>query len=522
MRDGKVSRNDIDEAVKASRPLSVLLPFEIVTGKARLARDPLHSAVALYPAELAQIEYESPTTTLWRDAPCKLSLDHARHAANGPTAAEVYPSITGEGVRVAILDTGIDLTHPDFAGRIEIYKKIAAATTFADTNGHGTHVASIAAGSGIASDRRYRGFAPDSTLLIYKVSADNGSIQESDLMAAVWEALTDGADIINISAGSDTLYDPEHPFSLLAEYVVGQGICIVAAAGNDGPIAGSVDFPASIPEVIAVGSVDSAFEINNNSSRGPNAAGQVKPDLVAVGVDVCAARSTSSPFTAAPSFAYYTVLSGTSVSSPAVAGAIACLKQAHPDASVDELRQQLTAYCYDLGLSANTQGVGALDLFRSLYSVSERDAMTQLSTGLKSALLGTSGLTEMMNYGVIEVYSGESPQFAHFAPTGTLLAVITDSGNPFTQGSPTNGLQLNRDVPGELRAEGEWRMKGVATGTAGWWRWKWYLADPNTTDPYYPRIDGVVGDSLFLDDLDITPSTDVAITNFVLTVSGEA
>jgi hypothetical protein len=124
----------------------------------------------------------------------------------------------------------------------------------------------------------------------------------------------------------------------------------------------------------------------------------------------------------------------------------------------------------------------------------------------------------MMNYGIIDVYSGDPPQYAHQAPTGTWLARITTNGDTFIPGTLTGGLTLNGDTMGVLRDTGDWVLQGVAYGTAGWWRWKWRLEDPNTTDPYYPRIDGDVGTSLVLASKTITPATLIAIDSFYMTI----
>lgn len=142
--------------------------------------------------------------------------------------------------------------------------------------------------------------------------------------------------------------------------------------------------------------------------------------------------------------------------------------------------------------------------------------MIKLSTGLASAVLGDYGLSRMMNRGIIDIYSGTPPEQPHMSPTGTWLGRITKNGNTFIAGSSTNGLLLDRTEPGVLKDSGDWVLKGVANGTAGWWRWKWYLADPNTTDPYYPRVDGLVGDSLFLTTTNITLSTNMPIDKFYL------
>ena len=142
----------------------------------------------------------------------------------------------------------------------------------------------------------------------------------------------------------------------------------------------------------------------------------------------------------------------------------------------------------------------------------------RVSHGLRSALLGSWGLTSMMDYGVIELYSGEQPSSASLSPTGTLLGRITTNGDSFTPGSATGALKLIQDDDGGLTKSGVWRLVGVANGTAGWWRWKWNLPDDNSNSLYYPRMDGAVGESLTLGTVDITTLTDVEITGFYVNI----
>lgn len=146
--------------------------------------------------------------------------------------------------------------------------------------------------------------------------------------------------------------------------------------------------------------------------------------------------------------------------------------------------------------------------------------MTRISTGLAHAVLGYYGLAQTMSGGVIDIYSGNPPEYAHWEPEGIWLGRVTTGGRTFVAGQPEGGLLLDRSTPGALRDTGDWILKGVAVGTAGWWRWKWNKADPNTTDPYYPRVDGVVGECLFLGDPNITPSTFIPIDQFYLRFGG--
>lgn len=138
----------------------------------------------------------------------------------------------------------------------------------------------------------------------------------------------------------------------------------------------------------------------------------------------------------------------------------------------------------------------------------------RISDGLRASLLGEYGLSAMMNYGIITVRSGIQPASASFAPTGTLLARITQNGDAFVPDSITGGLQVILADSGALTLNGLWRMKGVATGDAGWWRWQWNSTDDEEDSLYYPRMDGAVGESLVLAADAITGATNVAITDF--------
>jgi hypothetical protein len=138
----------------------------------------------------------------------------------------------------------------------------------------------------------------------------------------------------------------------------------------------------------------------------------------------------------------------------------------------------------------------------------------RLSLGLENSLLGEFGLSAMMNYGVIEIYSGEQPDGAENSPTGTLLGRITQNGVPFQVGTVIGGCQLELLGTGGLGFVPGWRLKGVTTGIAGWWRWKWNQPDDDSDSLYYPRMDGLVGESLVLRSNSITSASDILISNF--------
>jgi len=146
----------------------------------------------------------------------------------------------------------------------------------------------------------------------------------------------------------------------------------------------------------------------------------------------------------------------------------------------------------------------------------------RLSAGLQSSLLTEFGLAAMMNYGVIEVYSGAQPITASDAPTGTLLGTITEDGLDFTSGSTAGGLRTAYSGPlGGLVKQGTWRLRGAADGAPGWWRWKWNAADDDSESLFLPRVDGEVGESLVLGINQISPTTNIEIADFLVAFSGE-
>jgi len=139
----------------------------------------------------------------------------------------------------------------------------------------------------------------------------------------------------------------------------------------------------------------------------------------------------------------------------------------------------------------------------------------RVSTGLALSMLGNYGLRAMMNYGFIDVFSGDQPLSPDQVPTGTRLAKITTDSLDFVIGSQADGaLVLGQDDLGVLTKQGTWMLEGVDTGTAGWWRWHWNSFDDDAQSFYYPRMDGLVSESLILTSTSITPSTSVEIDSF--------
>lgn len=298
---------------------------------------------------------------VWLDGKRRSTLDHSTDQIGAPVAWEA--GLTGEGTTVAVLDTGVDQTHPDLADREIGEQNFTDAPDNVDNFGHGTHVASIVAGTGAKSDGRYRGVAWGASILDGKVLDDNGFGMESWIVAGMEWAAEQGAQVANLSlGGGDTPgLDPmeEAVNTLSAEY----GTLFVIAAGNSGPRPETVGSPGSAEAALTVGAVDRDDAIASFSSRGPRVGdGGIKPDVTAPGVDIVAASHAAG--TIAPPVADgYTALSGTSMATPHVAGVAALLAQRHPDWTGDRLKAVLSASAAPApGLTAFDQGSGRVDV----------------------------------------------------------------------------------------------------------------------------------------------------------------
>ncbi|MDG4832079.1 S8 family serine peptidase [Solwaraspora sp. WMMD1047] len=299
---------------------------------------------------------------VWLDATGHTRLDESTALVNAPAAWDA--GLTGEGVTIAVLDSGIDASHPDLAGRVAEVANFTAEEA-GDQSGHGTLVASAAAGTGAASGGTYRGLAPGATLLDGKVTNAEGTFRESAVIEGMQWAADQGAQVVNLSLGATVRAETTpHPFEQAVDRLTQQaGLLFVAAAGNAGAADGTVESPASARSAVGVGAVDKDGVIWEQSSPGPRAgATVVKPDLLAPGVEVTGARA-SEGYIGVPVDNDYVRDSGTSLSAPLVAGAAALLLEAEPDLAPAELKARLMASADPrTGEPAYQQGAGLLDV----------------------------------------------------------------------------------------------------------------------------------------------------------------
>ncbi|GLZ28292.1 serine protease [Lentzea sp. NBRC 105346] len=314
---------------------------------------------------------------VWLDGKVSASLDKSVPQIGAPQAWQA--GFTGKNATVAVLDTGVDATHPDLADAVSESKDFTESPSGTDDRvGHGTHVASTITGEGT-----YRGVAPDAKLAIGKVLNDFGGGRESWIIAGMeWAAAR--ADVVNMSLGSPWPSEGDDPMSLALNKLTEQtGALFVVAAGNSGPSDESIGSPAAADEALTVGAVDRQDNLADFSSRGPRwNNGAIKPDITAPGVGIVAARAKNGQF-GKPGDTHV-ALSGTSMATPHVAGAAAILAGQHPDWTAPQLKAALMSTAKpNAELTVYQQGAGRVDVAKAVTTtVTASEASLNLGTAL--------------------------------------------------------------------------------------------------------------------------------------------
>ncbi|MEX0920562.1 MAG: S8 family serine peptidase [Candidatus Pacearchaeota archaeon] len=276
-------------------------------------------------------------------------------------ANEVWDfNITGEGINVAVFDTGIYDEHSALSVDLEI-DYTGEGTN--DLHGHGTHVAGIVA----SNDEEYKGVAPGANLFNVKVLNQEGVGYSSDIIEGLDWALENGADIASMSFGAEVdSCDGTDVLSRAVDSAVDKGLVVVIAAGNSGPDSETITIPGCSQKGIAVGASDNNDNVPDWSSRGPTADGRIKPDVLAPGVSIISTRNDGE----------FAIGSGTSASTPHVSGLIALLLQEDSSLTSEDLKDIFRDTSIDLGLDDNTQGFGRVDAFEAyayVANVTEED-----------------------------------------------------------------------------------------------------------------------------------------------------
>ena len=311
---------------------------------------------------------------VWLDTVVRATLDVSVPRIGAP---QVWAGGNrGEGIEIAVLDTGVDAGHPDLDDLDDNpatndpkelqSRDFTGEGDTRDARGHGTHVAGIAAGTGQSSGGTYIGTAPGANLWNLRVLDSSGFGLSSWIIAALEFAslgpdevlgTDDEADVANMSLGGSPTGSGNDPLSLAVDLAVSRGLVVVVAAGNEGPDMLTVTRPGVARKAITVGATDDVDNIAFFSSRGPTSDLRLKPDVVAPGVAI---RSTARGDG-------YTVLSGTSMATPHVAGAAALILHAHPDWDPAKVKAALMNHALPLeGRLLWEQGAGRIRLPESV------------------------------------------------------------------------------------------------------------------------------------------------------------
>ncbi|MEU1127711.1 S8 family serine peptidase [Streptomyces sp. NPDC005899] len=313
---------------------------------------------------------------LWLDGKAQATLKDSVPQVNAPQAWAA--GFDGKGVTVAVLDTGIDATHPDVKDRVKQARSFVPGEEVVDRNGHGTHVASTIAGSGAASGGAAKGVAPAADLIVGKVLGDEGSGADSGIIEAMEWAKAEGADVVSMSLGSSVPDDGTDPMAQAVDALSADGGPLFVIAAGNAYGAGTIGSPGSAASALTIAAVDKQDDRADFSSMGPLVRSYgLKPDLSAPGVDIEAAASQAVP----GADGMYRQMSGTSMATPHVAGAAAVLKQRHPDWSGQRVKDALMASSKQL--PAHTpyeQGTGRLDVKAAIDTTIEATGSVEVAS----------------------------------------------------------------------------------------------------------------------------------------------
>ena len=335
--------------------------------------------------------------SIYFDAPLKYFNYDAGEITNGHKVHDLL-RLTGKDVTIAVLDSGVDATHPDLPQGTKVVQNVKLVGDLGvagvsgwienvpntDTSsGHGTHVAGTVGGTGQASlsdlrrPRAHDGIAPDSRLI--GLGAGEGisilhALLGFDYALANRERY--GIDIITNSWGaSGGPYDPSNPINKASYEAYRQGMVVAFAAGNDGPDEDLLNPYAIVPWVINVGSGTKAKDLSSFSSRGVEGDFYKHVDVVAPGSSIISTRAPNTPLGATgpvldaanPSYTlYYSTLSGTSMATPFVAGTAAVLLEANPDLSPDQIENIIVSTATPMNYPYHVVGGGYIDVLAAV------------------------------------------------------------------------------------------------------------------------------------------------------------
>lgn|GEM_PF-2751176 len=332
-------------------------------------------AATVGPDTLAALRAHPDVTAVHPDREVKAILDTSVSYVKAPAFWTSHGGFRGAGQVIAVVDTGIDYTHADLGACAWIGSgcKVAGGYDFhnddadpVDDNGHGTHVAATAAGNG-----SLLGVAPDATLLAYKVLGADGSGYMSTVIAGIEAAVdpdgdldtSDHADVINLSLGGPG--DPDDPSSQAVDAATAAGVVVVAAAGNSGAYF-TVGSPGTARTAITVASISEDGVPAWTNSAGPVAGTfDLKPEVAAPGVSICAARAQGTGLGPECIDTTHISISGTSMATPHVAGAAALLRGVLPSLSPQDIKSLIVQNGDPATFDPLQGGAGILDIVQA-------------------------------------------------------------------------------------------------------------------------------------------------------------
>jgi len=317
---------------------------------------------------IKQVEYDALVHIMLDDATYWFGVDKAVTEFGVDGNADGSATYSKDDVVIAILDTGIDVNHVDLDGGKVIGWKdfVNNQPNPYDDEGHGTHVSSIAAGTG-EGNAAYKGVAPGAALVGVKVLNKKGTGTVSDVNAGIqWvidNKATLGIEILNISLGISGSSDGTDSTSTLVNAAFDAGIVVTVSAGNEGPEKYTIGSPAAAEKAITVGAMADVgklgFYLWIYSSRGPTADERIKPDLCAPGVSITAADAGTTNG--------YVTYSGTSMSSPFMAGTVALMLHANPSLTPTDVKNMAMAVDWGPKGEADIDyGYGRLDSYEAV------------------------------------------------------------------------------------------------------------------------------------------------------------
>ncbi|MBA2175841.1 S8 family serine peptidase [Halobacillus locisalis] len=313
---------------------------------------------------------------------------------------------TGEGTTVAVIDSGIDGTHPDLpygSKVIQNVKLLAGSSIFGQedlylenvpntdtSSGHGTHVAGTIAGLGNASEGLYAGVAPDAKLvglgageglnILWALEGFNYALEHQEEY---------GIDVISNSWGTTGEYSPNDPINVASKAAHDNGMTVTFAAGNAGPEDNTLNPYSAAPWVISVAAGTKDKQLADFSSRGIAGDALLHPDVTAPGVDIVATKSSTGlilntlgamkdvDYIAPENLPYYTTSSGTSMATPHVSGIIALMEEANPDLSPDQALALLENTAEPMpGYQYHEVGAGYVDAFKAVQQAEQTASVT--------------------------------------------------------------------------------------------------------------------------------------------------